>query len=148
MRRLAVLALAALAGSACSPAASAEADDVSALIDRLDLTSFPNSVGPRRVAGKSTFADYGFTAIERSHRGAVLTTEDRGWMMEFEVVSDDRQSLQLCFHDRGLQRPGDIFGPTYDATSALRVTKSPDGPWTAAQVRGGFAGCRNDPPTA
>ncbi|KMM77343.1 pesticin immunity protein [Xanthomonas sp. NCPPB 1128] len=140
-----LVGLVALGMSASSLAASHEAGVTDAIIQHLDLTSFPNSVGPRRMPGKTTFADYGFVDVTKTADGARLLQADKGWMMRFEVLSADPTSVRLCFHDSGLARPGDTSAPSYNATSALLVAKSSRGNWTARQVPAGFADCRNDP---
>ena len=140
--------VAALVASGSSWAARVSTSDIDSVVKSLDLTSFPNSVGPRQVSGKTTFADYGFINVERTDSGAILTTQDQGWEMSFSILSTHPHSLRMCFYDRGLVKPGDVRAPSYNATSALVVTKEPQGMWTARQVRAGFPGCRNDPMAA
>ncbi|MCI2261816.1 pesticin immunity protein [Xanthomonas indica] len=140
-----LVGLVALGVSASSLAALPQAGITDAVIQHLDLTSFPNSVGPRRLPGKTTFADYGFVDVTKTADGARLLQTDKGWMMRFEVLSADATSVRLCFHDTGLARPGETRAPSYNATSALLVSKSSHGNWTARQVSAGFADCRNDP---
>ncbi len=146
MRMGLVAALAALVANGAPLAASSYDRQVHAVIANLDLTSFPNSVGPRREPGKTTFADYGFVDLETIANGAILTQEDKGWMMSFTILSAGPSGLRLCFHDRGLARPGDVIGPSYNTWSALFVSTAWRGLWTARQIPGGFANCRNDPP--
>jgi hypothetical protein len=110
------------------------------------LKTFPNSVGPRRIPGKKTFADYGFIRAKKTPSGAKLFHEDNGWLMSFDVISANSHSLRLCFHDRGLARLGDAIAPSYSSTSALVVTKPVLGKWTAKQVPAGLEHCQNDPP--
>lgn len=141
-----VAALAALIAHGSPLAASSYDRQIHAVIGNLDLTSFPNSVGPRREPGKTTFADYGFVDLETIANGASLTQEDKGWMMSFTILSAGPSGLRLCFHDRGLARPGDVIGPSYNTWSALFVSTARRGLWTARQIPGGYAGCRNDPP--
>jgi hypothetical protein len=148
MQLRSAFALAVLVASGSSQAASTDAAEVDAVIKNLDLSTFPNSVGPRRMPGKKTFADYGFIRVEKTTSAAKLVHEDNGWLMSFDVISANSQSLRLCFHDRGLVRPGYSIAPSYDSTSALLVTKTVLGMWTAKQVPAGFENCKNDPPAA
>lgn len=124
------------------------ANEVDGLIKNLDLTTFPNSVGPRRMSGKTTFADYGFVNVKKTSRGANLVRDDQGWMVGFTIVSSSPGVLRVCFYDRGLAKPGDVRAPSYNSTAALLVSKKPLGRWTAKQVAAGFSKCRNDPATA
>ncbi|WP_420010102.1 pesticin immunity protein [Xanthomonas sacchari] len=138
-----LVGLVALGLSASSPAAPPQAGITDAVIQHLDLTSFPNSVGPRRLPGKTTFAD--FVDVTKTADGARLLQTDKGWMMRFEVLSADATSVRLCFHDTGLARPGESRAPSYNATSALLVSTASQGMWTARQVPAGFADCKNAP---
>ncbi|WP_017914141.1 hypothetical protein [Xanthomonas sp. SHU 166] len=140
-----LVGLLALGVGASSPVVSQQAGVVDAVIQQLDLTSFPNSVGPRRLPGKTTFADYGFVDVTKTAHGARLLEADKGWMMRFEVLSADATSVRLCFHDTGLARPGATQAPSYDATSALLVSTASQGKWTARQIPAGFADCKNAP---
>lgn len=139
MRRAALL----LALVAAPAAAAGDVRD--AVVARLDLTSFPNSVGPRRVAGRHGFADYGFTQVRRTADGADLYAADRGWMMGFRILAATPTRLRLCFVDRGLRRPQDMRGPSYDTRTALVVTRTRNGPWPAHVVPGGMPGCADAP---
>lgn len=143
-----LVGLAALGLGASSPSAPPQAGITDAVIQHLDLTSFPNSVGPRRLPGKTTFADYGFVDVTKTADGARLLQTDKGWMMRFEVLSADATSVRLCFHDTGLAKPGKPRAPSYNATSALLVSTASQGTWTARQVPAGFANCKNDPDDA
>jgi hypothetical protein len=140
------IALAALLAAASACAADEAGGQAQQIVERLDLASFPNSVGPRRLPGKASFADYGFATVEQRANGATLKQADGGWEMAFEIIATTPETIDICFHDRGVRAPGDILGPTYNATQALRVTVSGQGSWAARQVREGLPGCRNDPP--
>lgn len=143
-----LIALAALASSVSSPAVSVDESEVNDVIKKLDLTSFPNSVGPRRVTGKSTFEDYGFVHVKKTLTGAELVLDDKSWLMSFRIVSANAASLRICFYDRALGKPGDGFVPAYNATSALLILKSKRAAWVAKQVPAGFANCKNYPEEA
>ncbi|MEG8052875.1 hypothetical protein QP185_05805 [Sphingomonas aerolata] len=128
--------------------ARAPTDETDGLIKNLDLTTFPNSVGPRRMQGKTTLADYGFVEVEKTVKGANVVRDDQGWMMGFTIISAGPKVLRVCFYDKGLKKPGDALAPSYNSTTALLVSKKPLGRWTAKQVPAGFLKCLNDPATA
>lgn len=145
MKRCILLAFTALVVSGASHATPRNSVAIREVVKNLDLTRFPNSVGPRRLSGKTTFADYGFVTVVEHGAGASLFQQDKSWVMRFRILSAGPHSLRLCFHDRGLARTGEAATPSYNATSALLVSKSPRGAWTARQVPAGFANCQNDP---
>ncbi|MCP9221497.1 hypothetical protein MKP08_01880 [Erythrobacter sp. LQ02-29] len=108
------------------------------LIRHLDLSSFRNSTGPRREAGKTSFADYGFTRVEEEANGATLYEPDFGWLMSVRILAREGNRMRVCFSDRGMGMA------RYRAQSALTVDMSGER-WTAKEVEGGFEGCVNDP---
>ena len=125
---------------------------VDGVIAHLDLSSFPNSTGPRRSPGKRSFADYGFTEVELTSEGATLYRPDHSWMMWFSILTTGPSTIRICFGDQGLQRPGDIRAPEYDARSALLLltrgndaVTAADPWWQAKEIPGGFSTCQNNP---
>lgn len=127
-------------------AASTEASAVDDIIRKLDLTSFANSIGARRVPEKTTFADYGFVTVEKTMNSVRLLRKDDGRSKSFAVLSNGPKFIRLCFHDKFVVMPGSVSPIRYYTTLALVVTKSQRGMWTAQSVPGGFLNCRNDPP--
>ena len=144
-RKFWAVAVAALGMSGPAFASAAEDQAIDAVIANLDLTSFPNSVGPRRIAGKTTFSDYGFVHIKNSASGTQLISDNPMWIMDFHILGNNSKSMRLCFGDRGLGPSGER-APSYNSTSALLVTKAPRGKWQARQMVGGFPTCTNNPP--
>jgi len=139
-----VLAIAVLAAIGSPPAASADANDVDGVIRNLDLTTFPNAIGPMRPLHKTTFADYCFVVVAKTTTGATLVRKDGG-SKHFVVLSNDPKHMRLCFYDSFLVWLGGT-SRTYSTTSALLATKSRRDRWSAEPVRGGFPACQNSPP--
>lgn len=143
MKIIVVAALAAIGSSGIAPV---DANDVNEVIRNLDLTSFPNSLVGRR-SSKTTFEDYGFVTVEKTTDRAKLVRKEDGRSKSFVVIANRGKRIDLCFHDRFVVMPADGASPLrYHNTSALIVSKSPRGKWTAQQAWGGFPNCRNDPP--
>lgn len=112
----------------------------SEILSQLDLTSFPNSTGPRRQSRLHTPGDYGFTKQGKGEGGWARLSEPNGdWSLSALLIEDGRASKTICFVDAG------GGGATYRATETLQVKREPDGRWTAVRV-GDRPGCRNDPP--
>lgn len=127
-------------------AVQAPSEDVRALVRHLDMTSFPNSIGPRREPDRHHFADYGFTRISWKADGAELELEDRSWLMSVKVLARHGRQLEVCLVDRALAAPGAMFGDSYHVVAALRVAMSDADRWRAEKVHRGLPGCINDPP--
>jgi hypothetical protein len=81
----------------------------------LDLTSFQNSVGPRRRAGKKTPEDYGFIRIDQVGSLATMTEKDGSWEITVTLISNDGPDATICFTDTALN------GGSYRAQAALTV---------------------------
>ena len=71
--------------------------------DNLDLSTFRNSLGPRRESGMRTFSDFGINPSLLSETKAELTTPD--WYYSIEIIKrgdvngDGVEDLVLCFTD-------------------------------------------------
>ena len=109
MRAVIVASLLALSPAAASGLADLEPAAVAGMID---VTSFPNSIGPRREDGLKTFADYGFTDIELVDGTVELYEDDRSWMFGITVLKASDGQLVLCVLDKALA------GPTYHTQDA------------------------------
>lgn len=137
-----LIAIAAVVAIGPSLAAPVNANNVDRVISKLDLTTFPNSLSPRRMPGRTTFADYGFITVTKTASRAKLVRKNDGASKSFVVMSDDSRHMRLCFHD-GVVRYLGATARRFDMTSALIVTKSQRGAWTAEEIPGGFPNCRN-----
>lgn len=99
--------------------------DVRAIVDRLDMTSFPNSLAQRRAPGQRTLADHGFTRAERSGSALDLYPRDRSWMFRFTVLGQRSRGVTLCVIDRSLGSGG------YDTAQVVTVVRARSGLYRA-----------------
>jgi hypothetical protein len=112
---LAMLAAQDLAG------VTADAADPVAVATRLDLTSFPNSTGPRRKEGLHTFADYGFPQAVRDGNAAVFDAPDKSWTFRVTLLDRSDKAMKLCILDRALG------GGSYFSVKPILVVQGKDG---------------------
>ena len=118
----------------------AAATVAAAILQHLDLDSFPNSTGARRQPTLRTPADYGLIRLEAFDDGWVQVSEpDKGWYMSTLVLEGSREAATLCFRDTGGN------GASYRATQVLHVQLQADARWTALQIAD-RTDCRNNPP--
>lgn len=75
------------------------ADPANSLGERLDMTTFPNSLGPRREEGLRTLADYGFAASED---GVTYIEGDGSWRFVLTPLADKEGRILLCVEDEAL----------------------------------------------
>lgn len=122
-----------------APVATA-ATEAMAILQHLDLNSFPNSTGPRRRLALRTPDDYGLTKVKTFNDGwAQVSEPDNGWYMSALVLEDSPEFVTLCFLDTGGN------GATYRTTQVLHVQLQADARWTALEIAD-RSDCRNDPP--
>ncbi|MDH4745182.1 hypothetical protein OMP43_14270 [Sphingomonas sp. CBMAI 2297] len=100
---------------------TADAADPVAVATKLDITSFPNSTGPRRKEGLRTFADYGFTSVARDGNAAVLDAADKSWTFRVSILDRGDKAMKLCILDRALN------GGSYFSVKPIEVTQGKDG---------------------
>ncbi|MBQ1499469.1 MAG: hypothetical protein IIZ38_14245 [Sphingomonas sp.] len=100
---------------------TADAADPVAVATKLDITSFPNSTGPRRKEGLRTFADYGFTSVARDGNAAVLDAADKSWTFRVSILDRGDKAMKLCILDRALN------GGSYFSVKPIEVAQGKDG---------------------
>ncbi|OSZ66446.1 hypothetical protein CAP40_11230 [Sphingomonas sp. IBVSS2] len=100
---------------------TADAADPVAVATRLDITSFPNSIGPRRKEGLRTFADYDFTSVVRDGNAAVLDAADKSWTFRVSILDRSDRTMKLCILDRALN------GGSYFSVKPIEVAQGKDG---------------------
>ncbi|RZJ05235.1 MAG: hypothetical protein EON89_04865 [Brevundimonas sp.] len=105
-----ILSLAALAGSHLATPDIKAAD----ILRRLDLNSFPNSTGPRKVAGWKYPSDWSFTELIEEGGSATLARPG-DWSISLWVIRQTADGAVVCFLDRAHN------GGTYSTRTALRV---------------------------
>lgn len=106
-------------------AVTADAADPVAIASKLDVTSFPNSTGPRRKEGLRTLADYGFTTVTRDGSAAVFEPADKSWTIRVSILDRSDKALKLCILDRALG------GGSYFSVKPIEVAPGKDGLYRA-----------------
>jgi hypothetical protein len=117
--------LASHAGAATPP--SRAALDV---VRNLDVTSFPNSIGPRREPGKMRLRDYGFVKIEPRGRAVdVFEQPKRDWLFSVRVLHDFGPRKTICLIDQN------VGGGTYHTVEPIEIKRGRDGLYRATKRR-------------
>jgi hypothetical protein len=88
------------------------------VIERLDVTSFPSSLGPRRVTGKTSFEDYGIVPRRVEGLEAVVEEQNGGWIFRIKVLRRTASGIFVCLEDRAGN------GGTYHTQQVLWLTRS------------------------
>jgi hypothetical protein len=103
-------------------ATAAAPPDVQDIVKKLDVSSFPSSLGPRLEKGKTHFADYGFQVVHSDTSTARLEQPGK-WAFQLRTMASgggNGAGISVCLEDRALG------GGTYHAQSALVLQPSPD----------------------
>jgi hypothetical protein len=74
------------------------------IFEKLDLTSFRSSFGPKRSPGQRHFADLGLKPTKLTNNLLAIETDD--WLYEVEILrvadvnGDKLTDLEVCFRDK------------------------------------------------
>jgi hypothetical protein len=95
------------------------------VLARLDLTSFPNSTGPRHLQGPATPAAAGFSEASSGENGWAFRTipgdGTGGWQLGLRVLETNGEAVVVCFTDIARN------GGSYFVQTALTLTPTADG---------------------
>jgi hypothetical protein len=76
------------------------------VIEKLDVTSLPSSLRPKKEKGKKTFADYGFTAQGVGENEAVMEAVGGARRLTIKVLDQRSSGIYAC-----ITAPGEKRGP-------------------------------------
>lgn len=94
---------------------SLQADPSAAeVLQGLDMTSFRNSTGPRRVEGWRRPADWSFSELTVADGRASLARPG-DWIISLRILRTTPEGLLACFSDRAQN------GGSYSAQQAVRI---------------------------
>src|SRR6202030_1131806 len=71
------------------------------VIEKLDLTSLPSALRPKREKGKKTFADYGFTVHTVDESEAVLEAAGEVRRLAIKVLDQKSSGIYVCVAEPG-----------------------------------------------
>jgi hypothetical protein len=76
------------------------------VVEKLDLTSLPSALRPKKEKGKKTFADYGFTVQTVDESEAVLEAAGGVRRLAIKVLDQKSSGIYVC-----VAEPGENRGP-------------------------------------
>jgi hypothetical protein len=105
MKVKAMLAVAALSyaplGMAGDKASYPKANVTQFVVEKLDVTSLPSVMRPKKEKGKKTFADYGFTAQKVEENEAVMAAMDGARRLLIKVLDQKPSGIYVCVAESG-----------------------------------------------
>jgi hypothetical protein len=70
------------------------------IVEKLDITSLPAAIRPKKEKGKKTFADYGFTAQEVDEREAIIQAGEVK-KLSIKVLDQRSSGIYACIAQTG-----------------------------------------------
>jgi hypothetical protein len=74
------------------------------VVEKLDLTSLPSALRPKKEKGKKTFADYGFTLQTVDESEAVLEAAGGVRRLAIKVLDQKSSGIYVCVAEPGENR--------------------------------------------
>lgn len=98
-------------------------------VERLDMTSFPNSLNNGGVPGGRTLSQLGDHRFVWSDGELEVTESGGGWVRMFRPLRSPRGRIRLCFTDQAQN------GGTYLTSSAIELARTRGGHYRARPIR-------------
>ena len=71
------------------------------IVEKLDITSLPAAIRPKKEKGKKTFADYGFTARRVDENEAVIEAAGGVERLAIKVLDQKSSGIYVCVAEPG-----------------------------------------------
>ena len=97
-------------------------------VEKLDMTSFPNSLRPAAEPGLRTLRQFGEQSFAWEEGSLTVAQADGSWVRTFQPLPSRRGRIRLCFADQALQG-------TYLAQQAIELRPGKGGLYTGRTVK-------------
>jgi len=91
------------------------------IVEKLDLTSLPAALRPKKEKGKKTFAEYGFTAQGMDEAGTIIQAAGGTRKLSIKVLDQRSSGIYVC-----ITEPGQIAGQAKMQTVVLLRRNDPN----------------------
>jgi hypothetical protein len=79
------------------------------VIEKVDVTTLPSALRPKREKGKKTFGDYGYVARELDERRAILDPPQGASQISIEVLEAQKSGIYVCMNSQSQNESGGPF---------------------------------------
>jgi hypothetical protein len=87
----------------CMPLAVAKSDKAypreklaEFVVDKLDVTSMPSAIQPKRVKGKKTFGDYGYITRKLDDNEALIEAPQGRPQITISILEENKSEIYVC----------------------------------------------------
>jgi hypothetical protein len=91
------------------------------IVEKLDVTSLPAAVRPKKEKGKKTFADYGFSAQGVNERETIIQEVSGTRKLSIKVLDQRSSGIYVC-----ITEPGQIAGQAKVQSVVLLKRNAPN----------------------
>ena len=70
------------------------------VIEKVDITTLPSALRPKREKGKKTFGDYGYVARELDDKKALLDPPQGASQISIEVLEAQKSGIYVCMNSQ------------------------------------------------
>ena len=71
------------------------------VVEKLDVTSLPSAIRPKKEEGKKTLADYGYKAQKVEENEAIIEAVDGGRRLSIRVLDQRPSGIYVCVAEAG-----------------------------------------------
>jgi hypothetical protein len=74
------------------------------VVEKLDVTSIPSAIGPKREKGKRTLGDYGYVTRKLDDNEALVEAQKSHSTIAINVLEENKSGIYVCFNAQGQQQ--------------------------------------------
>ncbi len=98
---------------ACMPLAMAKSDKAypneklaEFVVEKLDVTSIPSTIWPKREKGKKTLGDYGYATRKVDDKVALVETAQSRSQITISILEESKSGIYVCLSGRAQNESG------------------------------------------
>ena len=74
------------------------------VVEKLDVTSIPSAIGPKREKGKRTFGDFGYVTQKLDDNEALVQAPQGLSKIAINILEENKSGIYVCFNARAQQQ--------------------------------------------
>jgi len=106
------------------------------VVEKLDVTTLPSAIRPKRVKGKKTFGDYGYVTRQLDEKEALVEAAPGGSQINIRILEQKASGIYVCVEGPGQDASSENFQRVF-----LLKLKNADGLLKGRESWKEFASC-------